>query len=194
MATEEEDLWHALLNAGDGGAREVDFYREAKPAANRDVGRFVTFRVGTEVYGLPIRVIDQILKRIDVPTTAVPRTPPFLVGIGNVKGTVMPIVDLAKRLGLPEEKMTRTARILVVRHEGELHGIEVGLVLGVCPMPRDSMEEAPGAIGRSKVDFIDCLGRYEDQTVILLNLDSLLNPQDFVLPRFRRDARDPVVA
>lgn len=176
------------LAATDGG--ELGLQRVLGRSTLRNAARYVTFLVGDELYGLSIRVIDQIIKRSDLHTTDVPRTPDFLVGIGNVKGNVIPVINLASRLSLPKERLDRSARVLVVRHEGELSGIEVSRVNGVCPIPGDTLEAAPRAIGRTKGEFIEALGTWEESKVILLSLGALLDPRDFLLERFRRRGRE----
>lgn len=173
-------------------AAELGLQKVLGRSTLRNAARYVTFGVGQELYGLSIRVIDQIIKRSDLPTTDVPRTPGFLVGIGNVKGNVIPVINLAARLGLDKENLDRSARVLVVRHEGELCGIEVSRVLGVCPIPGDTLESAPRAIGRTKGDFIEALGTWEENKVILLSLGALLDPRDFLLEKFRRRGREGV--
>lgn len=179
-----------VVEPNDAEANELGFQRVFGRSTLLDAARYVTFLVGEELYGLSIRVIDQIIKRSDLPTTDVPRTPGFLVGIGNVKGSVIPVINLAKRLRLPAETLDRRARVLVVRHEGELCGIEVSSVLGVCPIPGDTLESAPRAIGRTKGEFIEALGSYEENKVILLSLGALLDPRDFLLEKFKRRGRE----
>lgn len=193
MAKGERQHWDSQLDglAQDGQyTSDLGFQKVFGKNTLRNAARYVTFCVGQEVYGLSIRVIDQIIKRSDLPTTAVPRTPDFLIGIGNVKGNVIPVINLSARLGLPKEQLDRGARVLVVRHEGELSGIEVSRVLGVCPIPGDTLETAPRAIGRTKGEFIEALGAYEENKVILLSLGALLDPRDFLLERFARKNRE----
>lgn len=173
---------------------DLGFQKVFGKSSLRNAARYVTFCVGEEVYGLSIRVIDQIIKRSDLPTTDVPRTPDFLLGIGNVKGNVIPVINLAARLGLPEEQLDRGARVLVVRHEGELSGIEVSRVIGVCPIPGETLETAPRAIGRTKGEFIEALGTYEKDKVILLSLAALLDPKDFLLEKFVRKNRENIAS
>lgn len=197
MAKNERQRWEFQEDAGSQEpqyASDLGFQRVFGKSSLRNAARYVTFCVGQEVYGLSIRVIDQIIKRSDLPTTEVPRTPDFLLGIGNVKGNVIPVINLAARLGLPKEELDRGARVLVVRHEGELSGIEVSRVIGVCPIPGDSLETAPRAIGRSKGEFIEALGSFESDKVILLSLAALLDPRDFLLEKFTGKARENIAS
>lgn len=180
VSNEEDDLWHALLGTGQNVATEADFDRGHRAdARGTDSARYVTFELAGETYGLPIVVIEQILRPFK--TTRVPRSADFLVGIGNIKGTVMPVIDLSRRLALNERsQIGRATRTIVVRFEGDLHGLIVDRVLGVTPIPTDGMEEAPGGIGRTRAEFIESLGRYDDQLIIFLSLSTLLDPRAFV--------------
>jgi purine-binding chemotaxis protein CheW len=190
--TEEDDLWHALLSSGAPVATEADYERSHKAEARSESSRYVTFTIAGETYGLPIRVIDQICKVFR--TTVVPRTAAFLVGIGNVNGSIMPVVDLALRLGFPAQPRTRASRVLIVRHAGELHGLVVDTVIGVNAIGADTIEEAPGGIGRSRTDFVEALGRVDDRLIILLKAETVLAAEDFVPRRFRREIRETVLA
>lgn len=192
MSNRERTAVHQGGGELDAESGDLGFQKVLGRSNLRNAARYVTFGVGDELYGLSIRVIEQILKRGDVPTTDVPRTPEFLMGIGNVKGNVIPVINLALRMGLPAESLDRRARVLVVRHEGELHGIEVSRVLGVCPIPAENLETAPRAIGRQRAEFIEALGSYEENKVILLSLAALLDPSDFLLPQFRQRNRENI--
>lgn len=197
MAKSDRQYWDSQIEglAQEGQfASDLGFQKVFGKSNLRNAARYVTFCVGEEVYGLSIRVIDQIIKRSDLPTTDVPRTPDFLLGIGNVKGNVIPVINLAARLGLPNEELDRGARVLVVRHEGELSGIEVSKVIGVCPIPGDTLETAPRAIGRTKGDFIEALGTFDNSKVILLSLAALLDPRDFLLEKFARKTRESIAS
>lgn len=192
MSNRERSSVHQAADTQDNENGDLGFQKVLGRSNLRNAARYVTFGVGEELYGLSIRVIEQILKRGDVPTTDVPRTPEFLMGIGNVKGNVIPVINLALRIGLPAERLDRRARVLVVRHEGELHGIEVSHVFGVCPIPGENLESAPRAIGRQKAEFIEALGSYEGNKVILLSLAALLEPSDFLLPQFSQRSRENI--
>ena len=192
MASEEDDLWHALLSSGQTVSTDLDFDQSHRIDSRSDAERYVIFLVGEEIYGIPIRKIEQILKLF--PTTKVPRTSDFLVGIGNVKGTVMPVIDLALRLKFHRSERSRKSRVLIVRHDGELYGMIVDNVIGVISLDQSSLEEAPGAIGRLRVEYIESLARDEGKPVILLRLESILATSDFVAERFRHDTRDALIS
>src|SRR5690606_41846144 len=130
-----------------------------------------TRRSSELVYGQPIDAIVGTAKPYD--TTLVPRTPNFLVGIGNVRGLVMPVLDLPTRLRLGRAQMSREARVLIVRYEGEHFALVVDRVLEVLPIAPEDLEEAPGGIGSARAEFILAIGRDEGRLIIVLDLENV---------------------
>ena len=182
MSAEKDDLWQALLRGGEAVATDEDYEHGYKREVPQDLQQYVTFRVSNEVYGLPIHEIGEISKVFA--TTHVPRTAEFLVGIGNVRGRIMPVVDLARRLRLRVAERGRAARVLIVRFNDEPYGLIVDAVLDVIRIPPDKIEDKPGGITGARAEYIRGLGRSgEDDRdiVIILNLTTLLDAKDFVL-------------
>lgn len=186
MASEDDDLWQALLAVtGDQVATEADYEHGYKREMRSDLLRYVTFMIGTEIYGLPIEQIVEISTAF--PTTPVPRTAPFVIGIGNMRGSVMPVIDLARRLNLGSASKTRETRVLIVRHADEPHGIVVDRVLEVISLPPEDMENTPGGIGSTRADFILGLGRHRRRLIIILDLTTVLAERDFLQSKFRKE-------
>jgi len=195
MSVEREDLWTALLRSGEAIATDEDYEHGYKREVPQDLQQYVTFRVAGEIYGLPIHEIEEISKVFA--TTHVPRTADFLVGIGNVRGRIMPVVDLAKRLRLRSIERGRSARVLIVQLNDEPYGLVVDAVIDVTRIPPDKIEDKPGGITGARAEYIRGLGRRKgsgprlpgvegraseaaEDIVIILNLVTLLDPRDFV--------------
>lgn len=188
MASDDDDLWQALLAAtGDQVATEADYEHGYERDLRSDLLRYVTFMIRGEIYGLPIEQIVEISTAF--PTTPVPRTSQFVIGIGNMRGSVMPVIDLATRLQLGSVARTRETRVLIVRHEDEPHGIVVDRVLEVISLPPEDMESTPGGIGSTRADFIQGLGRYRGRLIIILHLQTVLDYRDFLQAKFRSKER-----
>jgi purine-binding chemotaxis protein CheW len=182
---EETDLWHALLSAGDGAATEAEYEHGYRREIRTDLQRYVTFELASERYAIVIDRIVEISRRFA--TTRVPRTCNFVLGIGNVRGQVMPVIDLVARLALGHAGDDRHSRTLIAEHAGELHGLVVDRVHDVVSIAPEDLEDAPGGLGRTRADFIAALGRVDGAIVIVLDLDAVLDPHEFVLARFRRE-------
>ena len=178
MAREPQDLWQALLRGGESVATEEEYEHGYQREVRQDLRQYVAFRVGDEIYGLPIQEIEEISKVF--PTTPVPRTAAFVIGIGNVRGNIIPIIDLRIRLRLHSQELGRSARILIVKRESELYGLVVDEVLYVVPIAPESLEDAPGAISGARAEFIAALARHEGDLMIILQIDALLDPDDFI--------------
>ncbi len=187
MSSEDEDLWQALLRGGEEVATEADYEHGYAREVRANLSRYVTFRIGVEYYGLPIHQIVEITKMIE--TTPVPRTASYLLGIGNVRGTVIPVLDLARRLWMPPISVARATRVLIVNHEDELQGLVVDEVIEVLSLSPEELEEAPGGIGATRAEFIKALGRRAGQIVIILDLSAVLDQRDLVLPQYRAQRR-----
>lgn len=187
MARDSQDLWNALDRTGETVATEEDYEHGYKREVRQDLQQYVAFRVSGENYGLSIGQISEISKVFD--TTPVPRTADFVIGIGNVRGSVIPIIDLAVRLRLVPEHRERSARILIVRHEDELYGMVVDEVLSVVTIAPEDLEEAPGAIAGPRGEYIRALARYEEDILIVLELSAVLEARDFItVTRIRQAA------
>ncbi len=179
---EQEDLWQALLRSGEAVATDEDYEHGYKREVRQDLRQYVAFRVTNELYAISIHEIEEISKLFD--TTHVPRTADFLIGIGNVRGRVMPVIDLATRLRLGTCARERTARVLIVLHKDEPYGLVVDEVRDVVRIPPESMEERPGGISGARADYIRGLGRHNNEIVIVLDLAEVLDPADFVCGGF----------
>ena len=178
MASEQKDLWQALLSSGESIATDEDYEHGYKREVRQDLRQYVAFRVGSEFYAVSIHDVEEITKPFE--TTLVPRTAEFLLGIGNVRGRIMPVIDLATRLELGSAELGRSARVLIVELNDEPYGLVVDEVRGVVRIPPESMEECPGAIGGARADYIRSLGRHDGDIIIVLELDEVLDPRDFV--------------
>jgi len=186
MPENNEDIWDQFGQVGEPLATEEDYEHGYARVVRVDLQQHVVFRVGDETYGIPIAQIGEISKPMF--TTPVPRTADFVLGIGNVRGVVIPIVDLATRLRLGECALAREARVLIVRHAGEQTGLLVDEVIGVMSIAPENLEEAPGAITGARGDFIRALARWEGRIIIILDLGTVLAPADFLAPGVRRHA------
>ncbi|MCX4245790.1 chemotaxis protein CheW [Paraliomyxa miuraensis] len=182
MARESNDLWGSLAG-GETMATEEDYEHGYKREVRQDLEQYVAFKVSGECYGLSISQISEISKVFD--TTPVPRTSDFVIGIGNVRGSVIPIIDLALRLRLRPRPLSRDARILIVRHEDELYGLRVDEVLYVVTIAPEELEEAPGAIAGARGEYIKALTRLDDDILIVLELSTVLVARDFVRAELR---------
>lgn len=131
----------------------------------------LTFRLADEIYGLDISWMREISKLR--PITEVPQVPPFLPGIVTLRGTVIPIIDLRRRLLLPAADASGYTRILIVEHQEEPFGLIVDQVLKVVRMVEQQIESAP-LPGGIDSDFLAGVARVEEELIVLLNLPTVV--------------------
>ncbi|TPV93840.1 MAG: hypothetical protein B7733_18470 [Myxococcales bacterium FL481] len=187
MSGPSRNLLDTLSEVGHSLATEDDYEHGYQRPAREDSNRYVAFRMGAEIYALPIGDVSEISKAF--PLTPVPRSASFVLGIGNVRGTVLPVIDLAVRLGVGPCQIGRAARILIATLADEHYGLFVEEVLEVSEVATQGLEAAPGGIGSTRADYIRALGRYDGKIMIILDLTTVLAAREFVAPSFRPRAR-----
>ena len=139
--------------------------------------QLVIFKLANEDYGLPIQKVQEINRM--VPVTKLPQTPEFMEGIINLRGRVMPVVDLRKRFGLVAKPAEDDTRIMIIDIGGQTVGIIVDAVNEVVQMPGASIDPPPPTF-ILEAQYIEGIGKMEDRLVILLNIDRILTSQEAI--------------
>jgi purine-binding chemotaxis protein CheW len=162
--------------------------RNSKPLVVADeTVQIVTFQVGTEQYGLEINSISEIVRPQRI--TPLPRMSEFIEGVINLRGTIIPIVDLRKRFALAMiHDNPRKLRMMITR--GAVHGAAgngkelLGLVVDgvneVIHVAKKDIETAPEAALGASSDFITGMGKVADRLIILLDITRILSQQERV--------------
>lgn len=137
--------------------------------------QLVTFRLAGEEYGLPITKVQEINRLL--PVTKLPQTPSFMEGIINLRGRIIPVIDLRKRFELEVTAHDDDTRIIVVEISGQTVGVTVDAVREVVRLDAASVEEPPSSV---TVDcrYISGVGKLEDRLIILLDTDEILTDQE----------------
>jgi len=159
-----------------GAAPASDGQQSAE--AGREQGgelQFLVFRLGEDEFGLPIEVVDEVA-RVPRQITRVPKTPPFLMGVVNLRGEVLPVVDQRRRFGMPELEDGVRQRLVVVRTERHRAGLVVDSVSEVLRSVADAIEPGPDLTGEATrlVDRVINLAA-EERIVLLLDPAELLS-------------------
>jgi len=149
--------------------------------------QLVIFRLAKEEYGLPITKVQEINRL--VPITKLPQTPSFMEGIINLRGRIIPIIDLRKRFQLAASEHNEDNRIIIVEVKGQIVGIIVDAVNEVVRLPQSSIEPPPAAFILDG-QYIHGVGKMEDRLLILLNIDSILTSQEeIILKQINKDEK-----
>ncbi len=138
--------------------------------------QFVSFQLAGEEYGVPITQVQEIIRYESL--TRVPQSSRFVRGVLNLRGRVMPVIDLRRKFNLPGIDTDRSTRIIVVDVEGSSVGMVVDRVSQVIDVDPREVEPAPELGARVNTDYIRGMGKMEDRLVILLDIDRVLTASE----------------
>jgi len=141
-----------------------------------DVLQLVTFRLGNEEFSVDILKVQEIIR--DMELTRVPRAPDFVEGVINLRGRVIPVIDLRKRFGFESCEKTTETRIIVIDVNERTVGLRVDGVSEVLRLPADTVEPAPSLVTGSGSDYISGVGKVEERLIILLDVGKLLSDSE----------------
>ncbi len=146
---------------------------EQSVESGEDDLQIVTFKVGEEEFSVSILKVQEIIRMSEI--TKVPKSPEFVEGVINLRGRVIPVLDLRKRFGLPLIERGNDARTIVVDSGGKVVGLIVDSVTEVLRLQASTIEPPPDIVGGGvDSEYIDGVGKLENRLVILLNLDKVL--------------------
>jgi purine-binding chemotaxis protein CheW len=135
--------------------------------------QLVVFELANEHYGLDIATVEGIIKMQAI--TRMPQAPNFVEGVTNLRGSVVPVIDLRKRFGLEHQEETRDTRIVVVYMDRTKVGMIVDGVSEVLRVPEDAIEPPPTMVTTVNSAFIKGIAKLENRLVILLDLNRVLS-------------------
>ncbi len=152
--------------------------------------QMVSFRIGKEIFGVPITMVQEIVRVPEV--TPVPDMPLFVKGVINLRGKIVSVVDLSKRLRLDGMPLSKSSRILVLEVEKKIIGLLVDAVTEIIRIPPESIEPPPEIVSSIAAEYLMGVGKLPDKLVILLDLRNILKPEE--LKRFAAENRNEKAA
>lgn len=150
-------------------------------------GKFLTFFLANEEYGLEILKVVEIIGMMDV--TPVPRTPVFIKGVINLRGKVIPVMDLRLKFGMEAVEQTDETVIIVVNAHSMEMGIVVDKVSEVLDIAAESVEDSPAFGTEVNTEYILGIGKADGNVKLLLDIDKILTTQDVVEIQSAKTAR-----
>ncbi len=139
---------------------------------NREL-HIVGFQIGRETYGVPITSLHEIVRVPEI--TAVPGAPDYMEGVINLRGKIVSVLDLRKRLGETKVVPNRQNRILVLEHKGKLSGLIVDSASEVLKIPVADVEASPTEHFEGSLNCVTGLGKYQGRLIVLLDMAKLLD-------------------
>lgn len=152
--------------------------RHVRAAAAKSVPQvqFVTFRLGAEEFGFDVFGVHEILRY--QPVTPVPKAPDFVEGVIDVRGTLVPVVDLRRRFELPNPAIDGDTRIVLVEFGGERLGLIVDAVTEVLRVPSTSLTEPPPFFRGLAAEFIRGIVRAAERLIVVIDVAQVLSSDE----------------
>jgi purine-binding chemotaxis protein CheW len=141
-------------------------------AQTEELLQLVSFTIGQEEFGLGIQSIQEINRMVEI--TRVPNSPEFVSGVINLRGKVIPIINLRKRFGFPPKESDRNTRIIVVELGEMVVGFVVDSVSEVLRIPKNITEPPPAIVAGIGSEYITAVAKLENRLLILLDLERIL--------------------
>lgn len=141
-----------------------------------DLLQLVSFKVSSEEFGVDILKVQEINRMLKI--TKVPNAPDFVEGVVNLRGRIIPVIDLRKRMSIETKSHDSKTRIIVVDIAGNIVGFIVDEVNEVLRISKDIIETPPELVSKVESDFITSVAKLEDRIIILLDLDNLLKKDE----------------
>ncbi len=139
-------------------------------------GKFLTFFLGPEEYGLEILKVHEIISMM--PITPVPRTPEYVCGVINLRGKVIPTIDLRQKFDMPTAEYTDQTCIIVVQVNGMQVGVVVDRVSEVADIADQDVDETPSFGSEVNTDYVLGIGKTDGRVRLLLDIDKVLTDGD----------------
>lgn len=155
--------------------------------------KLISFALMEEVYGVPISMVQEII-RIQ-PITQIPRAPEYVEGVINLRGRIIPVIDLKRRFGLGCAEQTKNTRVVVVTVGTVTVGLVVDAVSEVLRLKDEDVEPPSPIVSSVDAEYIKGVGKIGDKLIILLDTEKILsNDERAVLGRMTAEPSDKLLA
>ncbi len=154
---------------------DKDSLQKSARAAD-EILQLVSFNIGTEEFGIDILKVQEINRMVDI--TRVPRAPEFVEGIINLRGKVIPIIDVRKRFNMQLAEHDKNTRIVVVDIDGQIMGMVVDSVSEVLRIPASTIEPPPEVVSSIDSEYIRGVAKLDDRLLIHLDLSKILSGEE----------------
>lgn len=146
-------------------------------SGNADHRQCVTFRLDHEIYGINVMLVQEVLRVTDI--APVPGAPNYVIGIINLRGNVVTVIDTRMRFGLPSKEMDDSTRIVIIEAENQTVGIVVDSVSEVVDIYANEIETAPNVGNDETARYIEGVVSRSEELLILVDLNKLLTDDEW---------------
>jgi len=152
-------------------------------AAINEMTQYLTFTLGEDVFAIDVTMAREVLDLCDV--TRVPQVPEYMLGVINLRGSVVPVIDMRRKFGMPAAERTRDSCIVVVEVDVDGESVVVGAladsVREVLDLTPDQIEPPPRIGTRLNTEFIKGMGNLDDRFVIILDINRVFSAEELAL-------------
>jgi purine-binding chemotaxis protein CheW len=138
--------------------------------------QLILFSIGRGNYGIPIENVSEINKMEEI--TVVPKAPKYIEGVINLRGNVVPIIDLRKRFGMEVVEVTKKSKIIIVQINKRQFGLVVDSVSEVLTLASDQIEPSLPTVSGLKAEFINGIGKFDNKLIIILEISRILQSSE----------------
>ncbi|WP_432453599.1 MULTISPECIES: chemotaxis protein CheW [unclassified Agarivorans] len=149
----------------------------AENIAEDEVLQWVTFQLESETYGINVMQVQEVLRYTEI--APVPGAPNYVLGIINLRGNVVTVIDTRSRFGLPSSDITENSRIVIIEAESQVIGILVDSVAEVVYLRSSEIDAAPNVGTEESAKFIQGVSNRDGQLLILVDLNKLLSDEEW---------------
>ena len=175
--TEKEDPIQTLQDAAADEKLSDKKNEHAEEDKHSAGGKFLTFFLAEEEYGIEILKVVEIIGSMNI--TKIPRMPKFIKGVINLRGKVIPVMDLRSRFGMPELEDNEESVVILVQAGGNKMGIVVDRVSEVLDIDNQDIQNKPDFGSRANTDYILSMGKSKDKVMILLDIEQVICSEAF---------------
>lgn len=148
-----------------------------REASNDQVIQWVTFRLADEVYGTEVMQVKEVLRLSEI--TPVPGAPDYVLGIINLRGNVVTVLDTRRRFGLPEKEPDEASRIVIMEAGDQVFGMLVDSVAEVVYLKASEIESSPNVGNEESARFIQGVYSHDGELLILVDVNKLLTEEEW---------------
>ena len=146
--------------------------------AEKNIDQLISFTLSDEDYGVDIQTVKEVIRKKDI--IRLPKAPAFVKGVINLRGDVIPIIDLRERFNMEQQDYTNMTRVIVVEVDGRSIGMVVDSVSHVLRIESGQIEPPPPCVGKVSEEYIRGVGKVEERLIVLLNIDHILSEEEKV--------------
>jgi purine-binding chemotaxis protein CheW len=150
----------------------------ATKSAEDPILQWVTFRLENESYGINVMQVQEVLRYTEI--APVPGAPPYVLGIINLRGNVVTVIDTRSRFALPHAETTDQTRIVIIEAENQVVGILVDAVAEVVYLRQSEIETTPNVGNDESAKFIQGVCHKNDELLILVDLEKLMSDEEWM--------------